>query len=106
MMQQMMQMQQSLASSSASSEPQKPKKEIDPDMDSDVQAICEYFNIEERWMKKLNEVMKNRPDKEGDLEKITECLDRARSPTGLLSVKIAEIEAGTFVGKMKPSPAV
>ena len=33
-------------------------------------------------------------------------LERARSPTGLLTVKIGEMECGRFVGKIKPDKDV
>ena len=34
------------------------------------------------------------------------CLERARSPTGLLTVKIGEMESGRFIGKVKPDKDV
>jgi len=46
--------------------------------------------------------MKRRQDtKSQDLLKLYEVLERARSPTGLLTVKIGEMECGQFVGKIK-----
>ena len=63
----------------------------------------DYFNIEDRWIKRLNETMRRRQDtKAEDLEKLYETLERARSPTGLLTVKIGEMESGRFIGKVKP----
>merc|ERR1719264_992683 len=83
---------------------QEPKEEpIDPD----VQELGDYYNIEDRWIKRLNETMKKRKDtKEQDLAKLYEVLERARSPTGLLTVKIGEMESGQFVGKIKPDKDV
>merc|ERR1719264_195502 len=83
---------------------QEPKEEpIDPD----VQELGDYYNIEDRWIKRLNETMKKRKDtKEQDLAKLYEVLERARSPTGLLTVKIGEMESGQFVGKIKPEKDV
>jgi len=77
--------------------------EIDPD----VRELGDYFNIEDRWVKRLNETMKKRMDtKEQDIAKLYEVLERARSPTGLLTVKIGEMECGQFVGKIKPDKDV
>lgn len=76
-------------------------------MDPEVQELGDYFNIEERWIKRLNETMRKRQDtKEQDLAKLYEVLERARSPTGLLTVKIGEMESGQFVGKIKPDKDV
>merc|ERR1719277_2389517 len=85
-----------------------PKAEPEDDrLDPDVQELGEYFNIEDRWVKRLNETMKKRMDtKEQDIAKLYEVLERARSPTGLLTVKIGEMECGQFVGKIKPDKDV
>mmetsp|Transcript_61892 Transcript_61892/g.134105 ORF Transcript_61892/g.134105 Transcript_61892/m.134105 type:complete len:458 (-) Transcript_61892:68-1441(-) len=82
--------------------------EAEPDtIDPDVQELGDYFNIEDRWIKRLNETMKKRQDtKQQDLDKLYEVLERARSPTGLLTVKIGEMECGQFVGKIKPDKDV
>jgi len=83
---------------------EEPKEEI---IDPDVQELGDYYNIEDRWIKRLNETMKKRMDtKEQDLAKLYEVLERARSPTGLLTVKIGEMESGRFVGKIKPDKDV
>jgi len=67
-----------------------------------VQELCDYYNIEDRWVKRLNETISKRKDtKEADLAKLWEVLEHARSPTGLLTVKIGEMECGQFVGKIK-----
>merc|ERR1740129_322509 len=85
-----------------------PREEPKEDaMDPDVQELGDYFNIEDRWIKRLDETMKKRQDtKEQDLAKLYEVLERARSPTGLLTVKIGEMESGRFVGKVKPDKDV
>merc|ERR1719330_699719 len=76
-------------------------------MDPEVRELGDYFNIEERWIKRLNETMKKRKDtKSQDIAKLYEVLERARSPTGLLTVKIGEMECGQFVGKIKPDKDV
>merc|ERR1719373_25166 len=90
------------------------KKPLDPllsednlEIDPDVRELGDYFNIEERWIKRLNETMRKRKDtKEQDIAKLYEVLERARSPTGLLTVKIGEMECGQFVGKIKPDKDV
>jgi len=74
------------------------KNEIDPD----IQELCDHYEIEERIAKKLHEQMDKRPDTfSDDLEKLWEVLKTARSPAGLLCVKIGEMETGTWVGKPK-----
>merc|ERR1719199_1984853 len=84
-----------------------PKELADDKIDTDVQELGDYFNIEDRWIKRLNETMKKRQaTKEADLAKLYEVLESARSPTGLLTVKIGEMECGQFVGKIKPDKDV
>ncbi|CAJ1421409.1 unnamed protein product [Effrenium voratum] len=90
-----------------------PKKEPpaadrdDEEIDPDIRELGDYFNIEERWIKRLNETMvKRRETKQQDLEKLYEVLERARSPTGLLTVQIGKMECGQFVGKIKPDKDV
>jgi len=96
----------SAGSSSAAPEPMKPQPAED-EIDPDVRELGDYFNIEDRWIKRLNETMKKRKDtKEQDIAKLYEVLERARSPTGLLTVKIGEMECGQFVGKIKPDKDV
>eukprot|EP00405_Crypthecodinium_cohnii_P021543 CAMPEP_0206466752 /NCGR_PEP_ID=MMETSP0324_2-20121206/28643_1 /ASSEMBLY_ACC=CAM_ASM_000836 /TAXON_ID=2866 /ORGANISM="Crypthecodinium cohnii, Strain Seligo" /LENGTH=505 /DNA_ID=CAMNT_0053939923 /DNA_START=208 /DNA_END=1723 /DNA_ORIENTATION=+ len=82
-------------------------KDHEDEIDPEVKELGDYFNIEDRWIKRLNETMKKRKDtKEQDLAKLYEVLERARSPTGLLTVKIGEMECGMFVGKIKPDKDV
>lgn len=72
-------------------------------MDADVRKLGEHFNIEERWVLRLDELMRRRRDtQEQDLAKLYEVLEQARSPTGLLVAKLGEMECGQFVGKVKP----
>merc|ERR1719413_113610 len=93
--------------SSSGGPPPAPSKPEDEEIDPDVRELGDYFNIEERWIKRLNETMKKRMDtKEQDIAKLYEVLERARSPTGLLTVKIGEMECGQFVGKIKPDKDV
>merc|ERR1719162_56287 len=84
-----------------------PKEEYDGKIDADVQELGDYFSIEDRWIVRLHETMQKRRDtKEQDMAKLYEVLERARSPTGLLTVKIGEMECGQFVGKIKPDKDV
>merc|ERR1719464_395389 len=72
-------------------------------VDPDVAELCEHFSIEDRIMLKLNEVMRERHGTfVGDLEKLWDELEGARSPAGLLMAKIKQMQEGTFVGKVKP----
>merc|ERR1740121_748279 len=94
------------SSAAAPMEAAKPKP-AEIEMDPDVRELGDYFNIEDRWIKRLDEAMRKRKDtKEQDLAKLYEVLERARSPTGLLTVKIGEMECGQFVGKIKPDKDV
>lgn len=71
-------------------------------IDPDVQELCDYFHIEERHARRLNEIMKNRQETfVADMERLYDVLERANSPAGLLVVKMREMEEGTFVGKVK-----
>jgi len=78
----------------------KPKPvEDDGRMDPDVLDLCDHFNVEERVMYKLNEVMKQRQDTFAcDMEKLWEELQGARSPSGLCMAKVRQMMDGTFVG--------
>merc|ERR1719444_186326 len=83
------------------------KEEQNDEIDPEVRELADYFNIEERWVVRLNQVMKKRRDtKDQDLAKLYEVLERARSPTGLLTVQIGKMECGQFVGKIKPDKDV
>lgn len=106
--------QSSAAVDAPSSAPSSPGSDCMPDfskseenhegpMDADVRKLGEHFNIEERWILRLDELMRRRGDtKEQDLAKLYEVLEQARSPTGLLVAKLGEMECGQFVGKVKP----
>eukprot|EP00746_Dinoflagellata_sp_MGD_P015200 gnl/MRDRNA2_/MRDRNA2_133668_c0_seq1.p1 gnl/MRDRNA2_/MRDRNA2_133668_c0~~gnl/MRDRNA2_/MRDRNA2_133668_c0_seq1.p1 ORF type:complete len:339 (-),score=76.57 gnl/MRDRNA2_/MRDRNA2_133668_c0_seq1:69-1085(-) len=83
------------------------QEEDEPQLDSDVLELCEHFQIEERIMLKLNEAMKTRKEtKEGDMEKLWDELEKARSPAGLLMAKVTQMKDGKFIGKVKPSGEV
>lgn len=83
------------------------EEEDEGKLDSDVLDLCEHFQIEERIMLKLNEAMKTRKEtKEGDMEKLWDELEKARSPAGLLMAKVTQMKEGKFIGKVKPSGEV
>lgn len=93
--------------SQGGSVPEPSRKDAVGVIDPEVRELGDYFNIEDRWVKRLNETMRKRQDtKEQDIAKLYEVLERARSPTGLLTVKIGEMECGQFVGKVKPDKDV
>eukprot|EP00913_Durusdinium_trenchii_P015901 g14942.t2 len=74
-------------------------------MVEDIKDLCAKFNIDDRLERRMMERMESRQDtfKEemltGDLRSITETLETARNPPGLLSVKLREMEDGSFVAK-------
>lgn len=80
---------------------EKERKE-EPDLDPAVQRLCDHFQIEERWIKRLDSLIARRGSKDRDLAKLYEILENARSPTGLLVAKIGEMECGQFTAKVKP----
>merc|ERR1712182_53292 len=54
-------------------------------IDPDLRKLGEHFQIEERWVRRLDELMSKREDsKHLDMLKLYEVLDRARSPTSML----------------------
>eukprot|EP00927_Polykrikos_kofoidii_P083539 TRINITY_DN8577_c0_g1_i1.p1 TRINITY_DN8577_c0_g1~~TRINITY_DN8577_c0_g1_i1.p1 ORF type:complete len:292 (+),score=55.42 TRINITY_DN8577_c0_g1_i1:77-952(+) len=68
----------------------------------DVQELADHFGLDERITKRLDDEMKNRTDTfEGDLIALWDILETARVPAGLLSVKIKEMQDGTFIGEPK-----
>jgi len=76
-------------------------------IDPDVADLCDYYQIEDRIMLKLNEAMKGRKDTfVGDMEKLWKELETARSPPGLLMAMIRQMNEGKFVGKVPPSKEV
>merc|ERR1719188_1790385 len=70
-----------------------------------VRDLCRTFNIEERLMKKLNVVMKRRPESfDEDLQTLRERLGEPRADIGVL---ITQLEKGLFVSiGCMPKPMV
>lgn len=81
-----------------------PAAPIASDMiDPDIQEMCDNFHIEDKHARRLHNIMKNRQNTfEEDLERLWDVLERAREPAGLLTVKMREMEEGTFIGKQRP----
>mmetsp|Transcript_46948 Transcript_46948/g.86040 ORF Transcript_46948/g.86040 Transcript_46948/m.86040 type:complete len:347 (-) Transcript_46948:13-1053(-) len=93
----------SMGSGSSSSTTRREKQEPEDKVSPDVRKLCNQFNIEERWIERLDETLKRREDtREEDVAKLYEVLDRARSATGLLVIKIGEMECGQFDSRIKP----
>merc|ERR1719316_1732161 len=94
--------------------PQKPAKqeEEDPDRprtsyelakDPDIVELFDHFQIDTRHLDRFCRSMEKRPETfEGDMLKIWELCEQARSPEGMLVSKIKEMEDGIFVGKTVP----
>merc|ERR1719410_3256828 len=54
------------------------KEEQINEIDPEVRELGDYFNIEERWVVRLNQVIRKRQDTKGqDLAKLYEVLERA-----------------------------
>lgn len=76
---------------------------VDDGVHPDVRDLCQHFHLDERVTKRLHETLKARPETfEVDLLSLWDVLDTARNPPGLLSVKIKEMEEGSFVARIKP----
>jgi len=73
-----------------------------PGVNPDVQELADHFGLDERIAKQLDDEMKTRGDTfDGDLAALWDILETARNPAGLLSVKIKEMQEGTFIGQPK-----
>merc|ERR1719191_596712 len=66
----------------------------------DVAELCDRFDCEERLRVRLARCLEDRQaTRKEDLASLWETLENARSPPGLLVVKMKEMEDGTFVAK-------
>ncbi|CAE7192895.1 CSN4, partial [Symbiodinium sp. KB8] len=67
-----------------------------------VEALCKKFNIEDKIVRRLDDVMRTREDSfEEDLKALYEVCETAKKPSGSLMVKIGELERGCFTGAGK-----
>mmetsp|Transcript_3090 Transcript_3090/g.6936 ORF Transcript_3090/g.6936 Transcript_3090/m.6936 type:complete len:957 (+) Transcript_3090:60-2930(+) len=73
---------------------------LDPQLMDDIIDLCSKHDIDDRLQNRLADAMSSRirTFKE-DLQTVADALGGARNPPGLLSVKIREMEDGTFVAK-------
>lgn len=78
------------------------------DIDPEVQELACTFSIDYGLTQKLNDMLIGKRSKtwEQDLTRLYELLKEARSPAAVLTLKLKDMEKGTFVGKAKCGPAV
>lgn len=78
------------------------------DIDPEVQELAHTFGIDQGLTQKLNDILIGKRSKtwEQDLTRLYELLREARSPAAVLTLKVKDMEKGTFVGKAKCGPAV
>merc|ERR1712194_339723 len=75
--------------------------------DPDIVELFDHFQIDTRHLDRFCRSMEKRPETfEGDMLKIWELCEQARSPEGMLVSKIKEMEDGIFVGKTVPDKAL
>merc|ERR1740123_692987 len=66
----------------------------------DIQELCDRFSLDDRLQGRLADAMSKRENTfSEDIRSLGEILAGARNPPGLLSVKLREMEDGTFVTK-------
>merc|ERR1711971_62511 len=71
--------------------------------DPDIVELFDHFQIDMRHMDRFCRSMEKRQETfDGDMLKIWELCEHARSPEGMLVSKIKEMEDGIFVGKTVP----
>jgi len=69
----------------------------------EVQEMSHYFNLDERSTRALDTQMKGRKNTfEEDMEALWDILAGARNPSGLLMVKVREMQEGVFRGFSTP----
>eukprot|EP00434_Breviolum_minutum_P019167 symbB.v1.2.016892.t1/scaffold1299.1/size126157/14 len=76
-------------------------------IDPQVEALCKTFSIEDRIMRRLNDVMLTRESTfDIDMKALWEVCENAAKPSGFLMVKIGEMERGCFTGAGKLDQAM
>lgn len=71
--------------------------------DPDIVDLFDFFHIDPRHLSRFEGLMKKRERTfAGDMLKLWELLEQARSPEGMLVSKMREMECGTFIGKTVP----
>merc|ERR1719408_1088700 len=81
----------------------RPRTAFELAKDPDIVELFDHFQIDTRHLDRFCRSMEKRPETfEGDMLKIWELCEQARSPEGMLVSKIKEMEDGIFVGKTIP----
>merc|ERR1719408_1062223 len=81
----------------------RPRTSFELAKDPDIVELFDHFQIDTRHLDRFCRSMEKRQETfEGDMLKIWELCEQARSPEGMLVSKIKEMEDGIFVGKTIP----
>merc|ERR1719321_603262 len=84
-------------------DPNKPRTSFELAKDPDIVELFDHFQIDTRHLDRFCRSMEKRElTFEGDMLKVWELCEQARSPEGMLVSKIKEMEDGIFVGKTIP----
>merc|ERR1740130_666106 len=88
-------------------DPNRPRTSFELAKDPDIVELFDHFQIDTRHLDRFVRCMEKRQETfEGDMLKIWELCEQARSPEGMLVSKIKEMEDGIFVGKTVPDQAL
>lgn len=75
--------------------------------DPDIVELFDHFHIDPRHLSRFQTLMDKREGTfAGDMLKIWELMEQARSPEGMLVSKMREMECGTFIGKTVPDESL
>merc|ERR1719247_2336920 len=81
-------------------DPNRPRTSFELAKDPDIVELFDHFQIDTRHLDRFCRSMEKRPETfEGDMLKLWELCEQARSPEGMLVSKIREMEDGIFIGK-------
>merc|ERR1719506_3128580 len=81
----------------------RPRNAFELAKDPDIVELFDHFQIDSRHLDRFCRSMEKRQETfEGDMLKVWELCEQARSPEGMLVSKIKEMEDGIFVGKTVP----
>merc|ERR1719401_1738900 len=85
----------------------RPRTSVELAKDPDIVELFDHFQIDSRHLDRFCRSMEKRElTFEGDMLKIWELCEQARSPEGMLVSKIKEMEDGIFVGKTVPDKSL
>jgi len=88
-------------------DPDRPRTAFELAKDPDIVELFDHFQIDTRHLDRFCRSMEKRQETfEGDMLKVWELCEQARSPEGMLVSKIKEMEDGIFVGKTVPDKAL